>query len=381
MIREDALMILHLPKDATREQIEQSYTQLRQLYHPNCYGTPHEFSQLQLEEVLCRELSSPYYKEPEGVQYQNFPQVGYEYAFTRYALVCQAYDYLTSPKNQNQYGVDPNTPYGYDTLHYGLTVAKLRYQASLILTYAMIPVIIGYLLTGLIGAMINRDGNFFSVVSSILLVGYFVLQGIAWLSTPLDMLLLIPKRILAGMKVGAETESWLLKPLAILFKGALYGIGGALALVFFPAFAALDREDRYRPWIKNHKKAHAAAHELYCKVQQNIADLPAAPINDDMYYVSLVLQEAAKEYQAAKKGLENTLAACDLDVEKAGKRFNMEVKFIDWDIDGAEDDFRKALDERSQRIQEGETQYQKASRLFGDLLRRTGAYAEDYIDE
>lgn len=86
MIREDALMILHLPKDATREQIEQSYTQLRQLYHPNCYGTPHEFSQLQLEEVLCRELSSPYYKEPEGVQYQNFPQVGYEYAFARYAL-------------------------------------------------------------------------------------------------------------------------------------------------------------------------------------------------------------------------------------------------------------------------------------------------------
>ncbi len=384
MTKEDALKILRLPENATRQQIEESYRQLRLLFYPHCYGRPHGFSAQQTQEIFYQDVSGGYYKPPKGVQYQNFPLDGYEYAFVSYARICQAYEYLTAPENQNEFGVDPNTAYGYDVLHYGKRAADIREKVSFFACTKNIPVLLMYLATGLIGAMINKPGNLFSVLSDLAGIAYIALLGCAWITLPLDMLLVVPKRIVNGMKLGAGIGPWITRPITIAALGGLYGLGGVISLFLLPAMAMMDRGERYLPWIKNPGQGKAAGRERYEKTLENIRQLPGqcgdGRIHAGMIYVHNVLKEAAEQVRAAQKELEYTRLVSEADVERAGRWLNLEVKFIAWDIDSAQEDYSKALDECANAIEAKERKLKNASDIFYSLIRRVGANADDYLD-
>ena len=384
MTKEDALNILRLPQNATCQQIEESYRQLRLLFYPYYYGSPHEFSAQQTQEIFYQDVSGGYYKPPKGMQYQNVPLDGYEYAFVNYARVCQAYEYLTAPENQNEFGVDPNTAYGYDVLHYGKRIADIREKVSYFACVKSIPVLLIYLATGLIGAMINKSGNLFSVLSDLAGMAYLALLGCAWITLPLDMLLVVPKRIVNGMKLGAGIGPWITRPITIAALGGLYGLGGVISLFLLPAMALMDRDERYLPWIKNPGQGRAAGRERYEKTLENIRRLPGQCGNGRIYagmtYVHKVLKEAAEQYEAAQKDLHYTRLVSEADVERAGRWLDLEVKFIDWDIDSAIEDHRKALEESRRAVEEKEKQRKTASDIFYSLIRRVGANADDYLD-
>lgn len=379
MTKYEALSILKLPQDATWEQIDDAYDHMREFYYPKYYGSPNEFTPNQIQEELYAELSHDYYKEPKGVQYRNMIPDAYHYALYNYARVCQAYAYLIDLKNKDM-TVDPNTPYGYDVLHYGKTVAELREKIPAIRCLVNKWNVIGYLVCGFIGLMFNGETNFFSIAAEVLKWIYVVLFVGQWITMPLDMLLLIPKMIWDGMRHGAGMGIWLTKPITIAFFGALYGLGGVFCMFLLPHKAVDDRDIRYDPPIKNAKKGRAMAKELYEKAMANTeyfhyVDPPF--IDDSIPVIRKALEELADMYKMARTNLSSTQFYYDDTVERAGK-------LVDWNLDGDvewdSDNYSRALDKRSREVGKAEYELRVIERKIIPFFQQVYANPADYIE-
>ena len=386
MNRSTALNILQLPKNATREQIEESYHQLRALYYPNHYGKPHEFTTEQMQENLYAILSRDRYKEPKGVQYKDFVKDTYHYALTEYAQVCQAYEYLTDAANQNEYNVDPNSPYGHDVLRYGPGFANVRKVITGLVNWLALPALIVWLVSGLLNVMGNGEIVYFGIIAGVSKYLYIAIMGSAMITMPRDVLLFIPEGICDGVREGAGYDSGIAKPLTILWGAVLGCLRNAFTFFLKPREMMDERDYRCDPPIKNAKKGRAAAAQWYQKTLGTMAadyEKGLVQIDEDMPSIRKALKALAERYKYAKIVARATQTSSDLYVQRAEKDFDRQDR-VGW-LDGAEmedalDDINKARDSRERVVSGAQTALQEAGRVLCAFARRAGANPDDYID-
>lgn len=396
MNRNYALMILQLPEDATRTQIDESYELLRTFYYPDFFGRPHEFTPNQIQENIRMRLNRGFYRPPKGVQYQNFPEDAYHRALFDYVLVCWAYDYLTDPENQHPFDADPRTPYGHDVRHYGKTVAFLRKKIPKITCALLIPVAIAWFICGLISV-----GNFtFFMIAKNVFWWIFVALNLAnWITMPLDMLLLVPLKMWDGIVEGASVRPWIFKPIAACFMGVLYGIGGLFCLFLKPEEAVWRREDRYDPPIISQKTGRMMAQILYMNAMEN---LKAFRMKENKPYIDAnhpSIQEVLKlahQCYSTKKGLLLTMINYHDDNVKRTKRYMdtvdkmnkfggfaasgpLDLMMDENNYEDAFDSWQHARAEREREVSKARSDFKMEEEIFFAYLYRAGVDPEDYL--
>ena len=223
MTREKAVEILSLPQNATAKQIETAYRRHLELYYPPFYGW-----------------------HPGAYQAHNSdiaPDPG-TWAFIRFWNVHEAYQYLTDPNNKNDQGVDPGTAYGYDVLRYGVTVAKIRKTLGYIALISPIFWILRIVIALVFGIFFSNNMELGDGISNVLWWIYCACWVGGLISAPLDTLLVIPIKIWNGLKAGWELGPLILKPIIALLFGAVNGLIGLVQVLYFPAKAQLNRDER-----------------------------------------------------------------------------------------------------------------------------------------
>lgn len=166
-------------------------------------------------------------------------------SFLKFGEVCDAYHSL---KKDTDYPEYPLSPEGFEKandlrLGKGLGMARkfLRKFAS-ISSLTMILIMI---------LLFVFPGNYAIRVPllSTLLVIYIVQWLCTWIYAPLNMLLLIPKCAWKGMRWGMDVHLWFVWPI-LPICGAICGVLGVAAFLFFPGFALSDRDKQ----VKSSKK-------------------------------------------------------------------------------------------------------------------------------
>lgn len=381
MNRAEALSILNLTEKATKEQIKESYHKLRSFFYPAYYGQPQEFTPQQIQEKLYQNLSGLYYKETKKNATAEFVDDAYHKALYHYAKVCQAYDYLTELEKDNEEGLDPRSAYGYDVQHYGKTVANIRKTATAIASRLVKPVIIGFLVCWIIGLMVNREGNVFSIVAEILKYGFIATAVVNLIMMPLDMLLMIPKMLWSGVQIGASIGPWYTKLFTVILGGALGAVVGVLSMILFPGAVAMARESRYDPPIKNQKEGREAARVLYEKTVENMTKLGdvalSYPISDDEPVIRKALEKLSKEYKDALRELKTAQSEGDEAVERAEKNLSLEDK-IQWNVEGAEDAYDAAWKNSRREVAKKAAIVKEKEVLLQAFVQRANGKLKDY---
>lgn len=387
MNRNAALNILKLPKNATRTQIEESYNQLRELYYPYYYGAPHEFTPQQIQESLYADLSRDRYKEPKGIQYKDFVKDTYHFALLEYARVCGAYDYLTDPANQNKYNVDPRSPYGHDVLRYGKVFGDIRRVITWLVSWIAMPVLIVFLISWLLDVMGGGAYWYFTVTADVSKILYLVLMGSAAVTMPLDVLGYIPRGITEGMREGAQTQTGILKPLCVLWKGIWGGLGRIFNILWRPGEMMDERYYYCDPPVKNAKKGRAAAEAWYKKTVSNMEtfhDICTIRISDKMPVIRSALEDLVLRIKRARMYAAWGVSWGDMQVQQAEKNYDR-MDRVGWpdstEMEEALDDISKARAERARAADSAGSELQYADRLLHAFAYRAGADLKKYTDE
>lgn len=361
MLREEALGILHLPENATKDQIEENYKKHCDLYYPPRYARNPVRDTDSIKEQLYKNISKNYYRQRDIPIISHIPDF---VAYMRYVDVQEAYKYLTDPKNQNKHGVDPRTPYGYDVLHYGKMIAFVRNKiCKWVGALALIEMMLVFIL------VITGMDNVIPDIWKIMEKCYYGMLGFLWLCSPLDTLLYIPKRFINGIRYGASIGPMITKPITIVLMAGLYTIGGSIALFIFPCLIYGDREERYNPVIKGEKKGRAAAQALFLQTEELIEaqrqQISSVLDRDDPLYRQ-IMEEEWEKLSEYNKELAETETSCERKLAKAEKRrdriertagwgatntFEIEYE-IDSDMRWAEEQYETAQKECDEELSE-----------------------------
>ena len=211
---------------------EAEYNKLRDIYFPPFYGMHPYESSWKIQQIMFQYMMGE-------TEWQDNNAIA---AFLRYGNVCDNYNMATNHPDTDKLRLVPGDFYEYE-VQQGCRHAKKHQLIERFVgfnPFVLIGIVLCLILYWLIPSWHKA-----MVILFLFLLGLLGFMNIlSWISLPIDMLLIVPRRIARGFK-KAMTHKYvgiLLIPFYVL-AGILKGI---LCHVFYPEASYLDRLDAYR---------------------------------------------------------------------------------------------------------------------------------------
>lgn len=286
-------------------------------------------------------------------------------AFLKFGEVCDAYHTLKNDKSYPEYPLVMPDAADFDKRNHSKGFGKIRkFLGGFVkLSY------VNFILLFLFSAFIQIPGALIAICC------IHIAQWLcAWLYSPLDMLLVIPRRIWKGIRWGMNRRSLLLLPVLLVCAVAC-AVWGILVLVAFPAACVLDRnnkiesQDTFKEYLKNlvnnrytricnqieeFKNSYEYENYRYaCDSRRYLEHLPADTIKTKLQYAEFAVLEENPfledmQTKLTKKidELHKTLVKCANKSERNEKLANFSAMFcadeydtIDTVMEDAESDY------------------------------------------
>lgn len=154
-------------------------------------------------------------------------------AFLKFGEVCDAYHTLKNDKNYPEYPLVKPDTHDFDKKNQNKSISRIRKFLGGFISLGIFNLILLFIFTA-----------FIQIPRILVILGcVHVLQwACAWLYSPLDMLLVIPRHIWNGIKWGKKR--WVLLLPVLLVCAIVCAAWGILVFVAFPAACVLDRSNK-----------------------------------------------------------------------------------------------------------------------------------------
>ena len=230
MTKEEARKVLCLPERYTQEDVEKAYIGQRDTYYPPMHELFGQHEEAHIKEQMLEQMRTYTYIYPlENPEKGPTGREKAQYAFMRFADVCDAYHILRDDKDYVPYRLDGNDMEGYWAVRHGRAGAALRKKAAAFSHYTLwllIPLVIAWIATVAVESLL---------VGMIATVAFVALHwGIPLWLTPMDFLFYIPKGLWNGIQEGADHGWCIFKLYSIIFCALGFVIWWTVKLLILP---------------------------------------------------------------------------------------------------------------------------------------------------
>ena len=131
MTKEEARKTLCLPERYTQEDLEKAYIGQRDTFYPPMHELFGKHEEEHIKEQMLEQMRAISYIYPvENMEKGPSGREKAQYAFMRFADVCDAYHILKEDKDYVPYRLDGNDPEGYWAVLHGKVGAAIRQKAA-----------------------------------------------------------------------------------------------------------------------------------------------------------------------------------------------------------------------------------------------------------
>lgn len=230
MTKDEARKVLCLPERYTQEDLERAYIGQRDAYYPPMHELFSKHDEAHIKEQMLEQMRDNSYIYPvEDMEKGPNGRDKAQYAFIRFADVCDAYHILKGDKDYVPYRLDGDDPEGYWSVLHGKANAALRMKAAAFsrrTLWLLIPLLVAWIAT--VGVQSLLPGM---IASAVFIALHW---GIPFWLTPMDFLFYIPKGLWKGMKEGADHGLCITKLYSIIFCSLGFVIWWTVKFLILP---------------------------------------------------------------------------------------------------------------------------------------------------
>ena len=241
MTKEEAIKTLCLPECYTPEDLEKAYIGQRDVHYPPMHELFSKHDEAFVKEQMLQQMTAYTYVYPvEDMKKGPSGKDKAQYAFMRFADVCDAYHILKNDKDYVPYRLDGNDPEGYWAVRFGKAGAALRKKAAAFSRYTLwllIPLAIAWIAAGVM------ENLLLGLIASAVFVALH--WGIPFWLTPMDFLFYIPKGLWKGIQEGADHGWCIFKLYSIIFCSLGFVFWWTVKFIFRPCKILEDWELEY----------------------------------------------------------------------------------------------------------------------------------------
>ena len=238
MTKEEARKVLCLPERYTPAELEAAYIGQRDTYYPPMHELFCKHDEAHIKEQMLEQMRDNSYIYPlEDMEQGPNGRDKAQYAFIRFADVCDAYQILKNDKDYVPYRLDGDDPEGYWAALHGKVNAALRMKAatfSRFTLWLLIPLAIAWIAAGVMENLLP------GMIATVVFVALH--WGIPCWLTPWDFLFYIPVGLWKGIKKGAEYGLCITKLYSIIFCGLGFVFWWTVKFIFRPCKIREDWE-------------------------------------------------------------------------------------------------------------------------------------------